>query len=58
MAAYDAIVIGIGTAGSSLAERLARCSIHPTVSEVIPTMLGELVAVTRLLLVPHACTGR
>jgi pyruvate/2-oxoglutarate dehydrogenase complex dihydrolipoamide dehydrogenase (E3) component len=66
MAAYDAIVIGTGTAGSYLAERLARSgmkvaaierklvggtclnvgctptNIHPTVSELIPTMLGEL----------------
>ena len=47
---YDAIVIGTGQAGPSLVGRLAGAGtviqravhIHPTVSELIPTLLGDL----------------
>ena len=51
-ATFDAIIIGTGQAGPSLAQRLAgagmkvaiieRKLFDPTVSELIPTMLGEL----------------
>jgi len=32
--------------------------VHPTVAELIPTMLGELSRCDAPLPVPHACTGR
>ena len=54
---FDAIVIGTGQAGPYLASRLAGAGmkvavverpravhIHPTVSELVPTMLGDLYA--------------
>jgi flavin-dependent dehydrogenase len=57
MKGFDAIIIGAGQAGPSLAGRLTGAGmtvalverkllpIHPTVSELIPTMLGEMKAV-------------
>jgi choline dehydrogenase-like flavoprotein len=51
---FDAIVVGAGQEGPSLADRLARAGkrvafverhavhIHPTVTELIPTLFGDL----------------